>query len=204
MPLYALDCCRLYLVLYFFSKCHILLKNIWVKRTNPISNTNICIWKQFLQAWSFFLYSDAMFSISTHRKSLDVMDYQQKTVLYKKIEIEQATFLRSITFGQDDPRNHKQNQGYFCGCPSWEKMKFLQNYCKNFCKILQENALTLTNSCKTLQNMLGFARVVCFLQNFCKSCVFFCKIFARVVFSFDESLSQCFCYHTKRIRYLRF
>ena len=72
--------------------------------------------------------------------------------------------------------------------PCWEKMQLIQNYCKNFCKILQENALTLTNSCKI------FARAVCF----------FCKIFASVVFSLDESLSQYFCYRTKRIRYLRF
>ena len=49
-------------------------------------------------------------------------------------------------------------------------MQLLQNYCKNFCKILQENALTLTNSCKILQDMLGsckiFARDVCFFANF--------------------------------------
>ena len=59
-------------------------------------------------------------------------------------------------------------------------MQLLKNYCKNFCKILQENALTLTNSCKILQDMFGsckkIARVVCF----------FCKIFSRVVFSLDD------------------
>ena len=81
--------------------------------------------------------------------------------------------------------------------PSWENMQLLQNYCKNFCKILQENALTWANSCKI------FARVVLF----CKSWVFFvkflrefcvlCKIFARVVISLDESLSLSFYYRTK-------
>ena len=44
--------------------------------------------------------------------------------------------------------------------PSWEKMQVLQNYCNNFCKILQENALTLKNSCKI------FARVVVFFAKF--------------------------------------
>ena len=39
-------------------------------------------------------------------------------------------------------------------------MQLLQNYCKNFCKILQENALKLTNSCKI------FARVGCFFAKF--------------------------------------
>ena len=52
-------------------------------------------------------------------------------------------------------------------------MQLSQNYCINFCKILQENALTLTNSCKI------FARVV-----------FFCKIFARVVF-FCKFFARC-------------
>ena len=35
-------------------------------------------------------------------------------------------------------------------------MQLLQNYCKNFCKILQENALLLTNSCKICLNLVKF------------------------------------------------
>ena len=78
--------------------------------------------------------------------------------------------------------------------PSWEKMQLLQNYCENFCKILQENASTLTNSCKICLALAKILRELCI----------FCKIFARVVSSLDESLSQCFCYRTNRIRYYRF
>ena len=44
---------------------------------------------------------------------------------------------------------------------SWEKMQLLQNYCWNSCKILQD----MFGSCK------NFARVVCILQKFCKSCI---------------------------------
>ena len=81
--------------------------------------------------------------------------------------------------------------------PSCEKMQLLQNYCKNFCKILQENASTLANSCKILQDMFGSCK------NFAKT-YHSCKIFPRVVFSFDESLPQWLYYCTKIIRYLRF
>ena len=82
-------------------------------------------------------------------------------------------------------------------------MQLLQNYCKNFCKILQESAITVTNYSKILERVVlfpKFLRELCvFLQNFCKSCVFFCKIFVRVVFSLDESLPQCFCYRSKSV-----
>ena len=37
-----------------------------------------------------------------------------------------------------------------------EKMQLSQNYCKNFCKILQENALSLTSSCKICSNLVKF------------------------------------------------
>ena len=43
-----------------------------------------------------------------------------------------------------------------------KKMQLLKNYCENFCKILQENALTLTKSCKMFGSCKNFARVVCF------------------------------------------
>ena len=68
-------------------------------------------------------------------------------------------------------------------------------------KLLQDLAKECINIDKLLQ---GLARYVWILQNFCKSDVFFCKIFAKVVFSLDKSLSQWFCYRTKRIRFLRF
>ena len=75
-----------------------------------------------------------------------------------------------------------------------EKKYNLQNYCINFCKILQENALLLTNFCNICLN----------LRKFLQKTYHSCKIFARVVFSLVESGSQCFCYCAKRIRYLRF
>ena len=68
---------------------------------------------------------------------------------------------------------------------------------KNFCKILQKNALyrqTLARSCKICLDLAKFLQELCV----------FCKIFAIVVFSSDESLSQCFCYRLKRITYLHF
>ena len=75
-----------------------------------------------------------------------------------------------------------------------KKMQRLQFFCKIFCKIFQENALTLTNSCKIcLELAKKFCKNTSLLQNFCKSCILFGRI-----------LLQCFCFHTKRIRYLRF
>ena len=61
-------------------------------------------------------------------------------------------------------------------------MQLLQNYCKNFCKILQENALTSTNSCKIKQDMFGscenFARVVCYFQELCVFAKFLQKLYS--------------------------
>ena len=55
------------------------------------------------------------------------------------------------------------------GILSWEKMQLLKNYSQNFCKILQENALSLTNSRKILQHMFEsckfFAKSTQLLQN---------------------------------------
>ena len=82
------------------------------------------------------------------------------------------------------------------GILSWEKMQLLQNYCNNFCKILQENAISLTNSCKILQDMFESCNF------FAKKHATLAKYFATIVFCLDESCSQCFCYRTKRIRYL--
>ena len=65
-------------------------------------------------------------------------------------------------------------------------MELLQNYCKKFCKILQEIALTLTNSCKIL------ARVVLVLQNFCKICVFFAKFLQELYSSWTNLFHNVF------------
>ena len=66
--------------------------------------------------------------------------------------------------------------------PSWEKMQLLQNYCKNFYKILKENALSLTNSCKICFNLVKFLQKHSILA----------KYSARVIFNLGESCSQCF------------
>ena len=73
---------------------------------------------------------------------------------------------------------------------SWEKKQFSQNYCTSFCKILQHNAFSLTNSWNILPDMFECFQI---LQKTHYSS------YVRVVFTLEESCWQCFCYRTKRI-----
>ena len=50
------------------------------------------------------------------------------------------------------------NHIHFAHHPIWEKMQLSQSYCENFCKMLRENALSLTTSCKIRLNLIEFSQ----------------------------------------------
>ena len=69
-----------------------------------------------------------------------------------------------------------------------KKTQLFQEYCKNFCKVLRENALTTKKSCKIFQDMFVFCKNLQNLQ-------YYCYTFCNICIQFERILRKMFLHN---------